>query len=85
MGFLWDIPLVRITEEIDYIVCYGVRKILDHVGRDSSPQGPEAFPHLPPEIFKEIKHQDLDVLVGNADIKIQPSCAKGFGKCQDCK
>merc|ERR1712237_89499 len=84
-GFLWNIPLHRNTGKIDWVVAYGVNKILDPVGRASIPYGEQEFPHLPPAIFKRIPHKRLDLLVGLSDLKIHPGCSKGFGKCSDCE
>ena len=75
---------MRMSGQVDYLECYGVTYILDCVGREAIPDGPATFPHLPKEIFYEIPHKPLDILVGNADIRVQPKCPLGFGNCSDC-
>ena len=84
-GFLWKIPLHRNTGKIDWVVAYGVSKILEPVGRASIPKGEQEFPHIPSAVFKEIPHKRLDLLVGLSDLKIHPGCSKGFGNCSDCE
>ena len=67
-GYLWNIPLYRNTGKIDWIVGYGVRKILDPVGRSYIPEGEKQFPKMPPAIFEEMPHKRLDLLVGLSDM-----------------
>jgi len=83
-GFLWNIPLVRNTGKIGWIVAYGVNKILDPVGRAHIPEGKKQFPKMPAVIFDELPHKRLDLLIGLCDLNVHPGCSKGFGQCDDC-
>ena len=44
----------------------------------------KCFPTLPKEVFDAIAHKPLDILVGNAYLRVQPQCPNGFGKCSHC-
>ena len=78
-GYLCLVPLHRNTGKIDWVKAYGVNKILEPVGRGRITRGSKDFPLVPPEVFQEIPHRRLDLLIGLADIKIHPGCSKGFG------
>ena len=83
--YLWLVPLHRNTGKIDWVKAYGVNKILEPVGRGRLNRGQKDFPLVPPEVFQEIPHKRLDLLIGLADLKIHPGCSKGFGNCTDCE
>ena len=84
-GYLWLVPLLRNTGKIDWVKAYGVNKILEPVGRGKIIKGEQEFPFVPPEVFDDIPHKRLDLLIGLADLKIHPGCSKGFGNCSDCE
>ena len=84
-SWVWTVPLVRNSGVIDSVQCFGVLSILTvSVGRQSLVEGSMLFPHVPKEVFNEITNKEVQVLVGNPDLSLQPQCPKGFGNCTDC-
>ena len=70
---------------MDTVKAFGVKDILPGcVEREAISSDSKTFPHIPKGIFEEIKQKPVDLLVGNADLRHQPQCVKGFGQCTDC-
>ena len=58
---------------MDSVQCFRVLSILPgSVGREKLVEGTKMFPDIPEEVFEEIKHKPLEVLIGNTDLSIQP-------------
>ena len=58
------------------------------IGRERVKLNPEDFPHLTKqelqEASKPLPKRHLDILIGNPDLGLQPSCRVGYG-CPDCR
>ena len=50
-GRIWSVPLVWRLGEVDYLECYGVSSIVDCIGREAVPGGPNTFPDTPKEVW----------------------------------
>ena len=60
-------------------------KILqDPVGHSSLMSHQEKFTHVPEAVFSMMDAKNLDLLVGNTGLALQPKCTGGM-KCRDCQ
>ena len=68
----------------EFIKALGVLKILeDTVGHGSYKAIAKRFPGVNPKVFEELPERKLDLLIGNANLGLQPKCGTGLG-CKDC-
>ena len=66
------------------IEALGVPEILeDTVGHGSYKAIAKRFPGVNPKVFKELPERKLDLLIGNANLGLQPKCGTRSG-CKDC-
>ena len=84
MGRLWNMVLRDNKGKTKVIEALGIPEILkDTVGHRYYKVLARRFPAVSPKVFEELPEQKLDLLVGNANLLLQPKCATCVG-CMDC-
>ena len=83
-GRLWSVVLQDNEGKTEVIKALGVPKILrDTVGHHSYRELAKRFPDVSPRVFDVLPDHKLDLLIGNANLLLQPKCRTGVG-CKDC-
>merc|ERR1712240_594179 len=87
-GRIYRIPHLDSNKEITYIKAFSVDPILsDKIGREAVKFSKKDFPRIPKETLHEagkpLVKKNLDILIGNTDLALQPACEIGYG-CRDC-
>ena len=84
-GKIWTVILKDNEGVVETVKAYGVPEILlEPIGHGPLKTHQSLFPNVNSEVFEALPDKELDMLIGNTHLGLQPKCIRGIN-CPNCR